>query len=119
MLSGRPVDDAEAAEEAGLRLLRRHGLAAVVVTLGGIGSVLVRREGALRYPPWPVPVIDTIGAGDAFARTLAASLAGGFGIEKAALHGNAAGALTVTRAGAYDALPEAEAVRRLVGSRRA
>lgn len=118
MLSGMPVGDGAAATAAAATLLARHRLSAVLVTLGADGAVLVRPGGVVRYPPWPVSVVDTIGAGDAFAGTFAASLARGSSVPEAAERGNAAGALAVTQAGAYDALPSAGAVGDLLASRR-
>ncbi len=47
---------------------------------------------------------------------MAASIARGMTFEESVLLGNAAGALAVTRGGAYDALPTAEAVRVLASA---
>jgi ribokinase len=46
-------------------------------------------------------VVDTTGAGDAFAGALAAALAGGASLEDAVRAGLAAGALAITREGAH------------------
>jgi fructokinase len=54
-----PVADAAA------QLLSR-GPAAVLVTLGSQGALVVTAGGSLRVPALPVRVVDTIGAGDAF-----------------------------------------------------
>lgn len=118
MLSGRPVHGIDGAGGAGRSVMSRWGVKAVIITLGADGVLLVRGDGVRRYRAWPVPVIDTIGAGDAFAGTVAASIAGGMTVEESVLLGNAAGALAVTRAGAYDALPRVEAVRALIASAR-
>lgn len=115
MLSGQAIDDGPTAEAVGATLLHRYALSSVVVTLGADGSVLVRGDGVLRIDAWPIPsVVDTIGAGDAFAGTLAGSLARGATLEEAVRLGNAAGA----RAGAYDALPTADAIQAFMGSSR-
>lgn len=119
MLSGQSIADGLAAEAVGATLLGRYALTAVVVTLGADGSILVRGDGVLRYGAWPIPmIVDTIGAGDAFAGTLAGSLARGLTLEEAVRLGNAAGALAVTRAGAYDALPTADTIGAFMASRR-
>lgn len=116
MLSGRAARDANDVVSAGRRLVSGLGVPTVVVTLGGDGVVLLEGDHAHRYPAWRVPVIDTIGAGDAFAGAVAASLASGADLEESVLVGNAAGALAVTKAGAYDAFPRREEVRRMIGS---
>jgi fructokinase len=56
---GRPVEPVARAWLAA-------GPAAVVVTLGGAGSLVVTAGGTRRVPPRPVKVVDTVGAGDAF-----------------------------------------------------
>jgi ribokinase len=71
-LSELSVDDPE---EAARRLLGL-GVRSVVVTMGASGAVLADRTGVRRLPAVAVErVVDTTGAGDAFAGALAASLA--------------------------------------------
>lgn len=119
MLSGQVTDDVGRSAAIAETLMLRYALSAVVITLGANGAVLVRRDGVLRCGAWPIPmIVDTIGAGDAFVGTLAASLASGATLDDAVLLGNAAGALAVTRAGAHDALPTAAAIHAFVGSSR-
>jgi ribokinase len=50
-------------------------------------------------------VVDTVGAGDAFAAALTVCLAGGGDREEALLFACVAGALATTRRGAQSALP--------------
>lgn len=68
----------EPAEE----LAQRFSCSAVV-TLGGAGSQVCDHEGSTRIPPTPVDIVDTTGAGDAFAGTLAARLAVGASVREA------------------------------------
>jgi fructokinase len=56
---------------AGARSLLEHfPVHMVCVTMGGSGSLLVTREKVDRHPGIPVKVVDTVGAGDAFAAAL-------------------------------------------------
>ncbi len=60
---------------AARRLLRRHGLEAVFVTLGAAGAAAVTAEGFEDLSPAPTAdLVDTVGAGDAFAAILIAGL---------------------------------------------
>jgi fructokinase len=89
------LNDAELARLAGpgeptraaARLIARHGLERVFVTLGAAGAVAVDAAGATLavVPPVGVAVVDTVGAGDAFAAAVIAGLLGSWGIE-ATLH---------------------------------
>lgn len=81
--------------------VRRELRCAVVVTCGERG-VIVAEQGGLtrRLTAHSVEVIDTVGAGDAFAGVLAARLGAGEDIFEAARAGNAAAALTCTVTGA-------------------
>jgi sugar/nucleoside kinase (ribokinase family) len=58
-----------------------------------------------------VPVVETIGAGDAFAGVLASELACGRHLDQALPLANAAGARAVTRPGAHDAWPTGAQIR--------
>ncbi|MCC2627359.1 MAG: ribokinase [Thermomicrobiales bacterium] len=104
-LSGMPVAGVPAAVMAGEALQRRLGIPTVIMTLGGLGAIALDERGTRHLPSWPVPVVETIGAGDAFAGVLASELARGRQLDEALPLANAAGALAVTRPGAHDALP--------------
>jgi len=95
MLSGEA--DVRAAHARLLAL----GAARAIITLGGEGAY----DGE-HHPAFEVPVIDTVGAGDAFVGALAASIALGKGDELQ--RAQAAGALACTRAGAQSGPSEEE-----------
>lgn len=116
-LSGMPVMDVAAAESAGHALRRRFAIATVAVTLGGHGAVALDERGSRHMPAWSVPVVETIGAGDAFAGVLASEMARGLPLDEALFLANAAGALAVTRPGAHDALPTGEEIRAFLDER--
>ena len=87
-------------EQAASRLLEL-GPRSVAITLGAEGAVFGDHSGLARLPARPVEhVVDTTGAGDAFAGALAAALAGGGGLADGVKAGLAAAALAVGRAGA-------------------
>lgn len=95
-------------------LARRHALD-VVVTLGGDGALAAARGALYRVPAQAVQVVDTVGAGDAFAGALAAALDGGAGWPHALACAAVAGALACTRSGAQAALPDRAAIAPLAG----
>jgi ribokinase len=92
-LAGAAPEDAAAA-------LRRRAGQAVVITLGADGAVAVGEHGTIRVPAPRVPVVDTTGAGDAFAGALALRLARGEDLRAAVEAGVAAGAHAVSQVGA-------------------
>jgi ribokinase len=102
----------DAPETFAAAMHRRHGCA-VIVTLGPRGA-LASVEGTLFIVAAPaVDVVDTTGAGDAFAGALVAALDRRTGWPRALAEGVAAGSLACTAAGAQTALPAAAAIRRL------
>jgi ribokinase len=108
------VNEHEAADLAGEpeALLKR--VPAVVVTLGGEGCAVLRRDQEpVRVPGIRGDAVDTTGAGDTFCGVLAAGLAQGLDLPDAARLASAAGALAVTRPGAQEAVPTAVEVAAL------
>ncbi len=104
-LLGDEVRGRDAAQEAAQRLLER--CRSVVVTIGGAGAVLADRDGVATVPAERVDVVDTTGAGDAFAGALAAALSAGLDLRFAAEIGVRAGTFAVTRPGAQASFPSA------------
>jgi ribokinase len=89
---------------------------AVVVTLGGNGVFIAqKRSKRQRLPAYAVTVVDTVAAGDAFVGAFGVGLAEGKNARDAAIFGNAAGAIAVTRAGAQPSLPHRMEVDRFMG----
>lgn len=84
--------------------LVQHGLgASAVVTDGSSGAAAITAGGATRLEEAPpAEVVDTTGAGDAFAGALAAGLARGDTLHVALAQAVAAGSLAVTRRGAQE-----------------
>jgi ribokinase len=86
-----------------------------VVTLGADGAVLVEGARMRRVHGFAVEAIDPTGAGDAFCGALAFSLGRGDSLEDAVVFSSAAGAVSVTQAGAQVGMPSLDQVEALVG----
>ena len=99
------------AVEQARSLVDRTG-AAVVVTLGAAGALIVPPVGAAEHlPPRPTSVRDTTGAGDTFNGVLSARLAAGDDLSSAVRAANQAAALSVASTGARTGMPLAAAIR--------
>ncbi len=110
ILTGIPVEDRDSALEAA-KALRESGVARAVVKLGAGGVMLLDADGPFFTGAFRVEAVDTTAAGDAFAGGLAATLARGKNLREAIRSACAVGALSVTRLGAQDSMPDAEEVR--------
>ncbi|WP_435220141.1 ribokinase [Streptomyces sp. Tue6028] len=78
----------------------------VVVTLGAAGSLYAARGARPLTVPAPrVTAVDSTGAGDTFAGTLAVALAEGREMPEALVRASAAAALSVQRPGASSSMP--------------
>ncbi len=87
-------------EEAARRLAALTGQA-VVVTLGAAGCLVADSGVVTRHAAAPAPtVVDTVGAGDAFAGGLAAALAAGDRLDASVHAALRAAALSLGHAGA-------------------
>jgi len=91
--------------EAAIGVLQGMGVKRLVVTLGEEGLLVVDESQREHIPAYKVQAVDSTAAGDAFAGAFAVALGEGLSIHQAAIWGNAAGALTVTKAGAQPSLP--------------
>ena len=115
MLTGIEVTDIASARKAADVLLGK-GVGAVLITLGGNGSLLHTRQASLHIPIFSAgKVVDTTGAGDAFNGGFAAALARGDSPELAARFGSATAGISVTRPGTAPSMPmrtETEALLR-------
>lgn len=104
-LVGFEVSDAAAQRQAAEFFLNR-GVKTVVLKLGARGAFCATPTQQGLIPPFRVPVVDTVAAGDAFNGALAAALDQGLSLPEALTWGSAAGAIAVTRPGAQPALPD-------------
>jgi 5-dehydro-2-deoxygluconokinase len=90
----------------------------LVVKRGDRGASIYRRDAERRdVAPFPVDVLNVLGAGDAFASGLIAGLRHGWALERAVRLGNATGAIVVTRHGCANFMPTMAEVEAFVGER--
>lgn len=102
---GIDPESAGTIENLALAVRSASGIPAVVVTLGGDWAVASEIGGDVGVRGLDVTVVDTVGAGDAFAGALVAEIARGLNMREALPFANAAGAVAVTRVGGAGSLP--------------
>lgn len=88
-----------------LTLLDQYSIKILAIKLGARGCLVVTKNDEIPVKGYKVKVIDTTGAGDAFAAAFTVGIQKGWDLLKCAQFANAAGAITVTRIGARTALP--------------
>lgn len=89
----------------------------VIVKRGPVGASVTTPHGRRDVAGFPVEVVNTVGAGDAFASGLIARRLQGDGWERAVRYANACGAITVTRHGCSVAFPTHDEVESFVDDR--
>ena len=97
-LTGLEIENTQDAEIAA-KQLRKH-CPNVLITLGEKGVLLSNAEGVDHLQAYTVPVVSTLGAGDAFVGVLAAEWVGHQNLRQAAEQANRAAAASVQRSGA-------------------
>jgi ribokinase len=103
-LLGVSIPTIDDAIQAALKF-QHKGVQRVVLTLGEQGLVVADKSGVTHWPAYPTNVVDTTAAGDGFNGAMAAALDQQYPWPTALKWGLAAGALTVSRAGAQPSLP--------------
>ncbi len=105
-LTGVTVKDTADAEKAA-RILLGRGVGAVIVTLGENGALYCDASQVFHTPAMSVgPVVETTGAGDCFNGAFAAAIAEGQSPSSALKFATAAAAISVTRPGAAESMPD-------------
>ncbi len=97
---GFPIRDSDDAIRAAESIRARFSIAAVVVTLGEQGMVVVSSGRVAVIPTQAKGVFDVTGAGDTAVAMLAVALADGIPLEDACVLANAAAGIQVSRIGA-------------------
>ena len=110
ILTGQTVTTEAEAEKA-TDILRDKGVETVIITLGSRGVYVKNKSINQMVHGFKVEnVVDTTGAGDSFHGGFAHKIAGGADILQACTYGCAVAALSVTRMGAADSIPNKDEV---------
>jgi 5-dehydro-2-deoxygluconokinase len=104
--------------EQGTSELLASGMEGLIRKCGARGSTIFRRNvPPADAAPFPIEVLNVLGAGDAFASGLLYGYLQGWPLERAARMGNACGAIVVTRHGCANFMPTLDEVSAFVAER--
>ncbi|MDT4762778.1 sugar kinase [Sphaerochaeta sp. PS] len=93
--------------------LRNRGVRWIGIKQGAKGAYVADCESECSIPPYPVTVVDSIGAGDAFNAGFISGLLEGKSIETCGKMGAMMGALAVSSYGDFEGLPNRKAFDRM------
>lgn len=97
------------------RDLLKRGPKVVIVKRGAQGATINDAHGSRDIPGLAVPVVNGLGAGDAFGAALGAALLAGLGADEAVHRANAAGAIVASRLSCSTAMPRVAEIDALLG----
>ena len=102
----------------GAAVLLAIGIQALIIKRGARGSTVFRSDSPpADVAPFPIKVLNVLGAGDAFASGFLYGFLQGWPLERAARMGNACGAIVVTRHGCANFMPTLDEVAAFVAER--
>jgi 5-dehydro-2-deoxygluconokinase len=102
----------------GAAALLESGIQALILKRGARGSTVFRPDAPpADVAPFPIDVLNVLGAGDAFASGFLYGYLQGWPLERAARMGNACGAIVVTRHGCANFMPTLDEVSAFVAAR--
>lgn len=109
-LLGETLTTPEELNKAARRLMEEHGIAKVVVSMGGKGALYVTQDETIYAEGLKVPVGSTVGAGDSVVAALAVAEESGMGLEETVRLSTATGGANVmcsgTQAAEYEVIQE-------------
>jgi len=97
--------------------LLERGLSLAVVKQGPKGVLAATPDERIEVPPFPVKVVNGLGAGDAFGGALCHGLLAGWPLQRVIGFANVAGAIVASRLECSTAMPTEQEVEDLVGAR--
>lgn len=115
MITGITVTDEESLKSI-VRKFHSFGIKNVLVTLGSKGIFAGFTDRMEYIPAFTVNSVDSTGAGDVFSGALAAFIAEGIPLEKAARLANACASISVTRLGAQNSAPRRTEVENFIAA---
>ena len=92
------------------QLAEQYSLKVVIVTLGAQGCIALHQGHFITQKAYTIDVIDTTAAGDTFCGTLVAALSRDMPLAHCLAEASAASALTCTKLGAQNSIPDRVAV---------
>lgn len=92
-----------------------EGARSIIITLGAAGALYGDQTGIGSVPSYPVRVVDTTGAGDAFVGATACELSRGASLQEAVTFASAVAALSVQSIGAQASYPDRAVVDAWLG----
>ncbi len=96
--------------------LLERGVELAIVKLGPAGVLAKTRDESVVVPPYPVDVVNGLGAGDAFGGSLCHGLLQGWGLEQILRFANISGAIVASRLECSTAMPTADEVERVLAA---
>jgi sugar/nucleoside kinase (ribokinase family) len=96
-----------------------QGVRLMGLKLGAAGCALATADERVRVPAFEVVVVDTVGAGDAWAAAAVYGWRAGWPLVEIGRFANAAGALCTQQLGATEGMAGSETIRRFAGLSRA
>lgn len=103
LIAGSPGD---ASEDELVGELHARGVRDVVIKRGGAGATAYTREGSHHHDALTVPVVDTVGAGDAFTAGYLSALLDGESMDQRLRRAVTLGAFAVAATGDWENLPD-------------
>lgn len=113
ILSGKKAETEEELKEAAQVLIQK-GVKKVIITLGGKGSMLVSKQGYIKFEAKEVKVVDTTAAGDSFTAALTKALVEKKSLEEAIEFAHIVSSIVVTKKGAQTSIPNMDEVREFI-----
>lgn len=94
--------------------LLERGIELAIVKQGPRGVLAKTRDETVEVPPFPVDVVNGLGAGDAFGGALCHGLLAGWDLARILRFANVAGAVVASRRECSTAMPTADEVERIL-----